>query len=156
GDSAGGGLALATVVALRDDGVPLPAAVVALSPWTDLAATGASVTANAARDVVLQEEDLISMARLYLGNEDPRSPLASPLYADLHGLPPLLVLGSGSEILLDDATRIAERARGAGVAVTLEVWEEMPHLWPMFAKVLPEGQRAIDKIGNFVVGHASS
>lgn len=155
GDSAGGGLALATVVALRDEGMPLPAAVVALSPWTDLAATGASVTANAAKDVVLQKEDLISMARLYLGNEDPRSPLASPLYADLHGLSPLLVLVGGSEILLDDATRIAERAKAAGVPVTLEVWEEMPHLWPMFAKLLPEGQQAIDRTGEFVLAHTS-
>ena len=155
GDSAGGGLALATVVALRDSGTPLPAAIVAMSPWTDLAATGASITSNAANDVMVCKEDLLWMAGMYFGKNNPKTPLVSPLYADLYRLPPLLVQVGSAEILLDDATRTAECARAAGVQVELEVWEEMLHGWHLFAKLLPEGQQAIGRIGEFVLAHTA-
>ncbi len=146
GDSAGGGLALATLLALRDAGEPLPAAAVCISPWTDLAATGESLRTKASVDPMVTEGPLRQMAAAYLGGKDARMPLASPLYADLRGLPPLLVQVGDAEILLDDATRLASRARDAGVDVTLEVWEEMFHVWHAFAEILPEAQRACERI----------
>jgi epsilon-lactone hydrolase len=95
------------------------------------------------------------MAKLYLNGKDPRTPLAAPLYADLKGLPPLLIHVGEAETLLDDATRITERAKAAGVQVNLEVWPDMIHVWHLFAPVLPEGQQAIDGIGKFVRGHTA-
>ncbi|GAB4344010.1 MAG: alpha/beta hydrolase [Candidatus Abyssubacteria bacterium] len=153
GDSAGGGLTVATLVALRDAGQPLPAAAVCLSPWVDLAGTGKSMTAKAAVDPVVQPDGVNWMAQLYLGGREPRTPLASPLYADLSGLPPLLIQVGTAEVLLDDSTRLAERARAAGVSVELEPWEDMIHVWQYFAAMLPEGQQAIDRIGEFVREH---
>jgi len=153
GDSAGGGLTLATLVALRDAGVPLPAAGVCLSPWTDLEGIGDSMTAKAAVDPMVQRDGLLKMAAMYLAGKDPRTPLAAPLYADLGGLPPLLIQVGTAETLLDDSTRIAERARKAGVNVTLEPWEEMIHVFQVFAAMLPEGRQAIDRIGEFVRQH---
>lgn len=155
GDSAGGGLALATLLALRDAGTPLPAAGVGISPWTDMEGTGDSVTTKAAKDPMVQKDGLLSMAKMYVGEQDPKAPLASPLHADLRGLPPLLLQVGEAEILLDDATRVAERAKAAGVNVDLEVWDDMMHVWHVFAKILPEGQQAIDKIGKFVISHTS-
>jgi acetyl esterase/lipase len=146
GDSAGGGLTLATLLALRDAGDPLPAAAVCISPWTDLAATGDSLRSKASVDPMVTEGPLRMMAAAYLGEKDARTPLASPLYANLRGLPPLLVQVGDCEILLDDATRLASRARDAGVDVTLEVWEEMFHVWHAFAEMLPEAQRACERI----------
>jgi acetyl esterase/lipase len=146
GDSAGGGLTLGTLLALRDAGDVLPAAAVCISPWTDLAATGESIRTNASVDPMVTEGPLREMALAYLGGKDARTPLASPLYADLHGLPPLLVQVGDAELLLDDATRLASRARDAGVDVTLEVWEEMFHVWHAFAEILPEAQRACERI----------
>lgn len=154
GDSAGGGLTVATLVALRDAGAPLPAAGVCLSPWTDLEGTGASVTTKAHVDPLVQQDRLLQLATWYLGGANPRTPLAAPLYADLQGLPPLLVQVGTAEILLDDATRLADRAKAAGVKVTLEAWEDMIHVWQLFAPMLQEGQRAIDGIGAFVRKHA--
>jgi len=153
GDSAGGGLTFSTLVALRDSGTPLPAAAAPISPWTDLAATGASIVSRAAADPMVGREGLAPMANHYTGSNDPKTPLISPLYADLHGLPPLLIHVGDAEILLDDSTRIAERAKAAGVDVTLEVWPEMVHVWHVFAKILPEGQQAIDRIGEFIRTH---
>jgi len=150
GDSAGGGLTVATLVALRDAGEPLPAAGVCLSPWTDLEGTGDSVTTKASADPLVQKEMLLQLARWYLGGAHPRTPLAAPLYADLHGLPPLLIQVGTAEILLDDATRLADRARAAGVEVSLEAWEDMIHVWQLFAPMLREGQQAIERIGAFV------
>src|SRR5262249_5267161 len=121
GDSAGGGLTIAALVAIRDAGLPLPAAAVCLSPWVDLEGIGESMTAPAPLDPMVQKEPLVRMAKLSLGDPDPRSPLAAPLYADLSGLPPLLIQVGTAETLLDDSTRIAERARKAGVTVTLDV-----------------------------------
>jgi len=153
GDSAGGGLTVATLVALRDAGVPLPAAGVCLSPWTDLEGIGDSMTAKATVDPMVQRDGLVKMAAMYLAGKDPRTPLAAPLYANLGGLPPLLIQVGTAETLLDDSTRLAERARKAGVDVTLEPWEDMIHVWQVFAAMLPEGRQAIDRIGEFVRQH---
>lgn len=149
GDSAGGGLAIATLLALRDAGEPLPAAGIGISPWVDMEGTGESMTTRAAVDPVVQKEGLLGMAKLYLGDADPKNPLAAPLHADLAGLPPLLLQVGDAETLLDDSTRLAEKARAAGVDVTLKVWDEMPHVWHLFAPILPEGRQAIDEIGSF-------
>lgn len=150
GDSAGGGLTVATLVTLRDQGDPLPAAGVCISPWVDLEGVGDSMTTKADVDPMVQRDPLVRMAGFYLGDLHPRTPLAAPLYADLAGLPPLLIQVGTAETLLDDSTRIAERARDAGVDVTLEVWDEMIHVFHAFAPILPEGQEAIDKIGEFL------
>ena len=151
GDSAGGGLALATVVALRDAGDPLPAAIVAISPSTDLAKEGASVRERAHLDPIVNYEGSMAHALRYVG--DPanlKDPLASPLYADLHGLPPLLILAGTHDTLFDDSTRFAAKAGAAGVEVELDVWDEMIHVWPLFADILPEGRDAIRKVGRYV------
>ena len=150
GDSAGGGLAIAALLALRDAGEPLPAAGIGISAWVDMEGTGESMTTRAAVDPVVQKEGLLGMAKLYLGDADPKSPLAAPLHADLGGLPPLLLQVGDAETLLDDSMRLAEKARAAGVDVTLKVWDEMPHVWHLFAPILPEGRQAIDEIGSFV------
>ncbi len=149
GDSAGGGLALAALIAIRDAGEPLPAAGIGISPWVDMEGTGESMTTRAAVDPVVQKEGLLGMAKLYLGGADPKNPLAAPLHANLAGLPPLLIQVGDAETLLDDSTRITERARKADVDVTLKVWDEMPHVWHLFAPILPEGQQAIEEIGAF-------
>ena len=150
GDSAGGGLVIATLVALRDAGDPLPAAGVCLSPWVDLEGIGESMTTKAELDPLIQLDGLVKMGRLYLGDLDPHTPLAAPLYADLGGLPPLLIQVGTAEALLDDATRVAEKASTAGVDVTLEPWEDMIHVWQIFASQLPEARDAIDRIGDFI------
>ena len=150
GDSAGGGLALALMLKLRDGGGTLPAAVVALSPWTDLAITGASCRLNAAADPMLNADDLRPLAARYLGGADPRHPYASPLYGDLRGLPPALLHVGSDEILRDDSVRMAERLRDAGGTVALEIWPRMPHVWHAFVPYLPEAGRAIARIGAFV------
>jgi epsilon-lactone hydrolase len=155
GDSAGGGLTLATLLSLRDARTPLPAAAAPISPWTDMEGTGASVKTRAAKDPMVGSSNLLPMAKMYIGDQDPKNPLASPLHGDYRGLPPLLIQVGDAEILLDDSTRVAERAKAAGVKVDLEVWDEMMHVWHVFAKILPEGQQAIDKIGEFVIAHTS-
>jgi epsilon-lactone hydrolase len=155
GDSCGGGQTVATLVALRYLGEPLPAAGVCISAWTDLTHTAESFTTNAAVDPVIQRELLEFMASVYLGGRDRRTPLASPLYADLHGLPPLLILVGSTETMLDDSTGLAERAQAAGVEVTLEVWDDMIHCWPLFASILPKGQQAVERIGAFIREHTS-
>lgn len=149
GDSAGGGLALSLVLKLRDERVPLPAAVVAISPWTDLAITGLSARAGAS-DPMLGANELGPMAAEYLAGADARDPYASPLYGDPYGLPPTLIQVGGDEILRDDATRMAEKLENAGCAVALEIWPRMPHVWHAFAPVLPEARHAITRIGQFV------
>ena len=147
GDSAGGGLTLGTLVALRDAGDTMPAAAAVMSPWTDLAMTGESLRTRKAADVLLKPEGMPETASLYLAGADPRHPYASPLYADLHGLPPILIYVGDAEVVLDDSTRFAARAREAGVDVTLEVWNEMPHVWHAFAGLLPEADQAVAGIG---------
>jgi monoterpene epsilon-lactone hydrolase len=150
GDSAGGGLTVATLVALRDAGDALPASGVCISPWVDLEGISESMTAKASVDPMVQHQGLVWFASLYLGGANPRTPLAAPLYADLHGLPPLFIHVGTAETLLDDATRLAERAKTAGVDVTLEVCEEMIHVWHLFAAMLPEGQQAIERVGAYI------
>lgn len=151
GDSAGGGLALATLVAARDAGERLPARAATLSAWTDLAATGASIETRAAADPMLPASLLKGWCRHYLGEDtSPRHPLASPLYADLSGLPPLLVQVGDAEVLLDDSVRLAARARDVGVEVTLDVWPELFHVFQAFAGALPEGREAIARLGAFL------
>jgi monoterpene epsilon-lactone hydrolase len=155
GDSAGGGLALATLLAIRDGGTPQPAAGILISPWNDLEGTGDSIKTRAERDPSVDQPGLSRMARMYAGNADPKNPLLSPIHANFRGLPPLLIQVGDAEVLLDDSTRVAERARAAGVKVDLEVWDDMVHVWHVFAKILPEGQQAIDKIGAYVIAHTA-
>jgi len=150
GDSAGGGLTAATLVKLRDDGITLPAAAVMLSPWTDLAQTGDSIKLKAAEDPFIRPEELDFDANLYKGDDNAENPLISPLYANLEGLPPMLIHVGTAEILLDDAVRFTERARTAGVDVTLEIWPDMVHVFQAFAIVAPESREAIEKIGEFI------
>ena len=150
GDSAGGGLTVATLVALRAAAQPLPAAGVCLSPWVDLEGSGESMTTKAAVDPLVNRERVRKTAAYYLAGQDPRAPLAAPLYANLSGLPPLLIQVGTAETLLDDSTRLAARARKAGVNVTLEPWEDMVHVWQVFAAILPEGRQAIERIGEFI------
>jgi monoterpene epsilon-lactone hydrolase len=150
GDSAGGGLALAMLLRLRDEGFPTPAAATVISPWTDLALTGASLHRNARSDPMLNAGDLPMLVAEYLAGTDPRNPYASPLYGDPVGLPPVLIQVGSDEILHDDAVRMAERLRSAGCRVELEIWPRMPHAWHLFVPVLPEAHRAIRRIGDFV------
>jgi monoterpene epsilon-lactone hydrolase len=153
GDSAGGGLALALTVLLRDKGVPLPAAIACLSPWADLELTGESLTTRAKVDPICSLEESRFHAAHYVGNNNPRAPLISPIYADLHGLPPTLTQVGDREILLSDAIRLTERARKDGVDADLEVWDGMWHVWHLLARYVPEGQQAVDKIGAFIRKH---
>jgi monoterpene epsilon-lactone hydrolase len=150
GDSAGGGLTISTMLALRQVNLPLPLAAVVLCPWTDLAGTGPSMRTKAESDPLLPACKLRAWGRQYAGDTSVRHPLVSPLYADLSGLPPLLIHVGTEEIVFDDSTRIAERAREAGTPVTLEVWEGMPHVWHFSWHLMPEARRAISNIARFV------
>jgi epsilon-lactone hydrolase len=149
GESAGGGLCLATLVALRDEGLPLPAKGCALSPWTDLTCSGESYRSNAQRDIsTLGSWDV--WGGYYVGANDPRHPWISPLFADLHGLPALLLVVGEHEILLDDSRRFAEKAQAAGVAVTLRVWPGMVHCFPLLTGMFPEATQAWGEVIAFI------
>ena len=150
GDSAGGGLVFSLMLRLRDEGVPLPGAAVALSPWTDLAFTGPSLRLNAAADPMLSADDPPQFVEDYLAGADPRTPYVSPLYGDPAGLPPTIIQVGSDEVLLDDAVRMAVRMRAAGCQVELEIWPRMPHVWHVFVPLIPEARRAIERIGSFV------
>ncbi|MEO8604866.1 MAG: alpha/beta hydrolase [bacterium] len=150
GDSAGGGLTAATLLAARQAGLPRPAAGVLLSPWLDLTLSGESMDSRAALDPMVQRVPLQRMADAYLAGADPRAPLASPLYADLTNLPPLLIHVGSAETLHDDATRFAVRARAADVDATLEVWDDMIHVWHAFGFILPEARDANARVGAFL------
>lgn len=150
GDSAGGGLVLSTLVAVRDAALPLPACAVCMSPWTDLACTGDSMRRLATSDPVIQKTGAQLYAQWFLGGAPPTDPLASPLYADVHGLPPILIQVGACEVLLDDSTRMAARLRESGVEVRLDIWDDMVHVWQFFAGQLEEGQQAVDAAGQFV------
>ncbi len=152
GDSAGGGLTVALLLALREAGMPLPAAGVCLSPWLDLTEGGVSRRTNAAFDY-LNAAIIRCAVRMYLGEADPRTPLASPLYADLRGLPPLLIQVGTAEMLLDDATRFARRAVAAGVPVELELWENMVHVWHLLLPIEPQAEAALRRAACFVRAH---
>ncbi len=152
GDSAGGGLALAMLLSMRDAGEALPAGAVLFSPWTDLACTGASLVSNDASDVMFRSDGIAEGAALYLGGTPATNPLASPLYADLRGLPPLFIQASDSEVLLDDSTRLAAKAAQAGVPVSFKAWHRLPHAWQIFAPFLPEARAALAEAAAFIGG----
>jgi acetyl esterase/lipase len=156
GDSCGGGLALSLLIGLRDEEQPLPVAAVCLSPWTNLACTGKSWETNLRKDMMIDPEALRKSAQLYLGQSDPRTPLASPLYAHLKGLPPILIQVGSSEILLSDATSFAEQAQAVGIKVTLQVWKDMQHEWHFATNIIPEARQAISQIGQFIQAQIGS
>jgi acetyl esterase/lipase len=149
GDSAGGGLSMALLLSLRERGLPMPAAAVLFSPFVDLAATGESARTNSARCAMFTSESFGIAAGYYVGQGDRRAPLASPLYADLRGLPPLLIHVGADETLLDDSRRLAERAQRAGVKVELKVWPAVPHVWQLFQRWIPEGRSSLREAGSF-------
>ena len=154
GDSAGGNLALAAMLALRERGLPLPVSAVLMSPWTDLAATGESYVSRAEADPIHQRPMILALAKNYLGGQgDPCDPLVSPLYADLRGLPPLLIQVGDRETVLDDSVMFAGLARAAGVDISLEVWGGMIHVFQMFGVELPEAHRAIASMAGFLNRH---
>jgi acetyl esterase/lipase len=151
GESAGGGLALATLLAIRDRGLPLPAAAVALSPWTDLALTGESHRTRAR--VCLSPAGMATVcSKYYAGDNDPKLPYISPLYGDLCGLPPLYISVGDWETMRDDATRFAAKAQEAGVEVTLVVGEKMVHCYPLMAPLFPEATHALADVCTFIRG----
>jgi monoterpene epsilon-lactone hydrolase len=150
GESAGGGLAIATLLSLRDAGVTLPGSVWCSSPWVDLEMTGATMTSKAAVDPLIQKPYLIETAAAYLRGTDPRSPLVSPIHADLHGLPRMLIQVGSAETLLSDSIRLAAVAGEADVDVTLQVWPGMIHAWHLFYPQLAEGRRALAAVGAFI------
>ncbi len=152
GDSAGGGLSLALMLTLRDKSRPQPAAAALFSPWTDLAGTGPSVVSNAKRDAMFWAPGLVRGGETYLGGASPENPIASPHYADLHGLPPLLIHVGDREILRDDSTRLAEHARAAGGEVELRVWPVVPHVWQL-AQFVPEARQSMQAAAAFLKRH---
>ena len=157
GDSAGAGLALSTLLSLRDASLPLPAAAVLMSAWTDLTASGETYETRGTSDPIHQRPMILAMARNYLRpQDDARDPLISPLFADLAGLPPLLIQVGDRETVLSDSTSLAERARGAGVNVDLQVWENMIHVFQQFPAELEEANAALQSIGAFLKAHLST
>ena len=155
GDSAGGGLALAALVALRDAGLPLPAAGVCLSPWADLTQSGATMATHADRDPMVHAHDLDRWADHYRGALPRDHPALSPMLAELAGLPPLLIEVGTAEVLLDDARRTATRAKAAGVDVTLNEAEDLIHVWHFFAGTVPEADDGIRRVAAFVERHTT-
>jgi acetyl esterase/lipase len=161
GDSAGGGLVASCLLAIRDSDMPLPAASVLMSPWVDLALTGESLRTRAALDPLNHNgrHPLVSMTesvQAYLASMHPMSPLASPLYADLRGLPPLLIQVGTDEALFDDAMRFDAQARRAGVSVSLQIGDGMPHVYQFFAWHIPEAREALERAGQFIQAHTPS
>ncbi|TNE41287.1 MAG: alpha/beta hydrolase [Alphaproteobacteria bacterium] len=149
GDSAGGGLAIATCMALRDASATQPAAIVAMSPWTDLALTGWSMLTLAKEDPFMTPEMLGLFARHYLQGKSPTQPLASPLYGDFRGLPPMMIHVGANEILRDDATRLTQKAEASGTDISVEVWDGMPHIFQIF-NWLPESKGSLARFGSFI------
>lgn len=150
GDSAGGGLTMAGALAIRDAGLPLPAGLVCISPWVDLTLSGDSMMAQPPRDIILTREVLAGAAQLYLGAASPQQALASPLFADLRGLPPLLIQVTDAEALYDDSTRLEAAATKQGVTVQLEVSPNLWHDWQIFAGQMPEADAAVRRIAQFI------
>ena len=144
-------LALALALSLRDDGAPRPAAVVTFSPWTDLAATGLSLDENTARCAMFAGDTVRRATSFYVGAADATHPYVSPLYGDYRGLPPLLVHASVDEVLRDDAVRVAERARDAGLDVEVRLWHRVPHVWQFFPAILPEAEQSLHAAAQFIM-----
>lgn len=155
GDSAGGGLTVATLLALRDAGDPLPAAAVLLSPFLDLTASGESMRTRAAQDPFFRAEDLSRVADYYCEPHQRRFPHVSPVFADVEGLPPMFIQVGDDEILLSDSERIADACIAAGIAVDLEIWPEMWHVFQMFVGKMPEARHAVNKIGQYILARWS-
>jgi len=155
GDSSAGGLTIAAMLKLRDDSAALPAGGVPISPWADLACTGETLETNATADLTATKASLQRMAGQYLQGEDPHTPLASPLYADLSGIPPLLVVVGGAEALLDDSVRLSRSAGMAGVDVTLYIGAGMQHIFPIYCGAIPESDAAVAMIGAWVRSRTS-
>ena len=156
GDSAGGGLVVAAMVAIRDAGLEQPGCGWCISPWVDMEAVGETMTSKAEADPTVQKAGILDMARLYLNGADPRAPLAAPLYADLAGIAPLLIQVGAAETLLDDAIRLARVAGAADVRVDLQIWPEMIHVWHLFHPELSAGKKAIAAGGAFVRDHLNA
>lgn len=150
GDSAGGGLTVATLLAAREKGLPMPAAAVCISPWCDLSNGGQSYRARAGRDPMITKDGIDNLAAAYLNGADARNPLASPAFAKLDGLPPLLIQVGTEEVLYDDAVALRTRAEEAGVETSFEAWGGMPHVWHFFHPILSEGRDAISRLARFV------
>ena len=150
GDSAGGGLAVAMMINLKNLGVKLPHGAILLSPWVDLSCSGDSIAAHASVDPMLSPVALEKFAAMYIGDLDRKAPLASPLFADLSGLPPMLIHVGSTEVLLSDAERLVSKLNEAGCEVVLEVWPKMAHVFQLFAGRVPEAREAVDKLGAFV------
>jgi acetyl esterase/lipase len=153
GDSAGGGLTMATLLSIRDAGLPMPAAAMPLSPWVDMEGTGASMTSRQERDVLVSADVIKGMAEAFLQGQNARDPLAAPLHADLQGLCPLYIQVGDDETLLDDSVRLAERAQAAGVECRLDVFPEMQHVFQMAAGTMPESDEAIARLAAWVRPH---
>ncbi|OYV47914.1 MAG: alpha/beta hydrolase [Acidocella sp. 20-58-15] len=153
GDSAGGGLALAVLLAARQAGLPMPSSCLVFSPWTDLAITGETIRTNQRRDSMLAGNTMADGAAFYLNGAEAKNPLASPLYGDFAGFPPLFITVGEAEVLRDDATRLAARAQAAGVKVSLTVADNMPHVWQLFQFMLPEARHAMDQAASFAKLH---
>ena len=150
GDSAGGGLSVATLLRLRDEKFPMPAAGVLMSPWLDLECTGESATTLADKDPMVVPGALREMGLFYTTKDNLRHPYTSPLYADLKGLPPFYIQASSSEVLYDDTTRFEKKLKEAGVVCEVEYWKNMMHVWQAYAPILPEAQKAINKLGEYI------
>lgn len=149
GDSAGGNLVISTLLKLKQDGLPLPAAACAMSPWCDVTLGSNSLKTNAAEDLILTPLLLQQFRSIYVSDDRVQDPLVSPVFGDLSGLPPLLVQVGSKEVLLDDARMMAQKAAQAGVQTQLEVWEGMQHVWHYSAAFIKDGQRAIERVGEF-------
>lgn len=156
GDSAGGGLSLATVIALRDNNESLPAATVCLSPWTDLTLKNKTHVTNAKVESMLRADVLHEWASAYAGESNLNNPLISPIHADLHGLPPLFIQVGSDEVLLDDSILLAEKAKATGVDVTLKIHDNMWHVWMVLGELIPESKKAFEEIAIFISAHTSS
>jgi acetyl esterase/lipase len=150
GDSAGGGMTLAVALRIRDAGEPLPACLVCLSPWTDMTGSGDSIIANSQHDPMFMAQDIERYAAVYLGNHSARDPLASPLFADLAGLPPTLIQVGRNEVLLDDATALHEKLRAAGNVSELRIYTHVPHGWHYGAPFVPETREALREVAEFI------
>ena len=150
GDSAGGGLVLALLLKIKEEGLPMPAGAIGLSPWVDLTNSGESVIKNQNEDPLVDLRKMKEWARMYAGAANPENPLVSPLFGDLSGLPPLLIQTSDAEMLYSDAIRIVKKAEDAGVDITLQTWEGLIHWWQIFQRVIPEAGEALDKISDFI------
>ena len=155
-ESAGAGLALATILRAREEGLPLPSCTALVSPWVDLTHSGTSIVENEGKDVLLRGEQLKSWAAMYAGDHDRNDPLISPVYADLHGFPPLWMCVERDELLYSETLLLADRMKQAGTEVHLEVGEGLMHVWPFFYSALPEGKQTIRRLADFIRDNASA